>query len=254
MKSLLILLFIFFSLNLFSQTVKTKSIFVSGGVYHLNPNFKYGNIGIENPGQRSPFISDGFGIKFYKETQFFYWGYSFSIIQNRHKSSSSFFYQTNSTITKTFVSAPLYFGINAKNFKVELGAGIDYYLYEFVNYSYFSNGTIDETGRDANKHNSIYPWCISFLESSIPLSFHFETEIGSTFFIADKYKTGISLNLRMSEIISLYGRNYSLTGYDINTKKYYYPISFSLSINYFIGENHLNPQKQRIYQKSNQRN
>jgi hypothetical protein len=223
--------------SLFCQVVNSNGIFISGGVYHLNPNFKYGNIGVENSGERLPFISNAFGIKFYREKQYFYWGYGLSIVQNRYKSKSFFLYTTKSTMTKAYLSVPIFLGFKANNFKFEIGAGIDYFLYEYVNYSYFNNGIVEEVGRDADDYNSFDPWCLSFLQSTIPLSLHLQAEIGTTFNIMEKHEAGISLNLRMSEILSLYGRNYSLTGYELNSEKYYAPISLSVSLYYFIGRN-----------------
>ena len=233
-KAILILSLSFLPMLMFCQADKTNYIYLNGGVYHLNPNYRLGNLNIEQSGERLPFISNEIGFKIERDYQYFCWGYGFTIIQNRNKYKWQFLWKSELIFTKAFFSVPFYIGLKTKNLKYKIGIGIDYYLYQYANYYYYSDniGGIEETGRAANEHNYFTPWCIAFIDKEIPLSFHFEAEISYTFTLAEKHKFGVSSSFKMFEIVSLYGRNYSLE--DSFTKSYYYPISLSLSVAYYL--------------------
>jgi len=234
-KTILILALVILPMLMFCQADKTNYIYISGGVYHLNPNYGTGNFDIENSGYRFPFFSNEFGLKIERDYQHFCWGYGFAIIQNRRKGAVDFFlWKDESILTKTFFSVPFYAGLKTKNFKYKIGIGIDYFLYLYLNYSYTNISGIEETGRDANRHNDFEPWCIGFLYGEIPFSLHLEAEIGYTFTLAEKHKFGVSSSFKMFEVVSLYGRNYSYTNTELQTKSYYYPISLSLSVAYYL--------------------
>jgi len=231
-KAILILSLSFLPMLMFCQADKTNYIYLNGGVYHLNPNYRLGNLNIEQSGERLPFISNEIGFKIERDYQYFCWGYGFAIIQNRLKGVFPFLWREEWTTTLAYLSVPVYVGLKTKNFKYKVGLGIDYFLYEYQNYTYFELSNEILTGRDANIYNHFIPKCIAFIEKEIPLSFHFEAEISYTFTLAEKHKFGVSSSFKMFEIVSLYGRNYSLE--DSFTKSYYYPISLSLSVAYYL--------------------
>ena len=231
-KAILIITLSFLPMLMFCQAEKTNYIYISGGVYHLNPNYRLGNLNIEQSGERLPFISNEIGFKIERDYQYFCWGYGFAIIQNRNKDKWQYLWKDESIYTKTFFSVPLYAGLKTKNLKYKVGISIDYFLYEYANYYYYYNNGVEQTGRAANEHNHFSPWCIGFLYGEIPFSLHLEAEIGYTFTLAEKHKFGVSSSFKMFEVVSLYGRNHSLE--DSFTKSYYYPISLSLSVAYYL--------------------
>ncbi len=71
-----------------------------------------------------------------------------------------------------------------------------------------------------------------FVESIIPFSFHLEAELGRKFCIREEHTMSASLNFKMFEVISFYGRNEIWENYVF--KKYYNPISLSVSVSYYL--------------------
>lgn len=201
-----VLLLHFISFKALSQNQQNTLIHCTVGVSNfnsgdfINPYF-YNEIGLMRKNDMSNFS-----------------GFSFGIIFKQIRSKTIFFNDT-----KSYISCPLYLNLNFRQIQIQTGVVCDLYAFRYINYF--------------NKNNEVFPYLLNFRSLSLaqnrkgPISFPFSfgyVANASYFFKSTRF--GLLLSFQMTEIISLYGRNFNLN--DNNEKTFYYPSSFSFGFLY----------------------
>jgi len=198
----------FVSYKALSQQQQNTFIFINTGVSNLNSGDLI-----------KPYVCNEFGV-FRKNDLSKYSGFGFGIIFKQTRSKTAYYIDT-----KSYISCPLYYNLSIRQFLIQTGIVCDMYAFRYLNYSI--------------KSNEVYPYLLNFSSPSLSLAnngvLSFPFSIGyvvnaSYFFKSNRF--GLSVSFQISELISMYGRNFI---YDENNKKlFYYPSSFSFGILYLL--------------------
>ncbi len=222
LRKLFTLVFLLAWLPLFAtgQNAWERSIYLQAGANQLNP--VYLKSLMDGHFKNVPCLSIDLGYKVNRRLGPWIIGTGLGVIQNcekRYFNNLEYYYKVNTT--KAYLSIPLRIGIMKKNNYLTIGTSFDYFLFQY------------ERNKSSFRTSHYFtPWFMAFVDSIIPFSFHLEAELGRKFCIREEHTLSVSLNFKMFEVISFYGRNEIWENYVF--KKYYNPISLSVSVSYYL--------------------